>query len=280
MKKFDELVDSGILFDSHCHLGYLSDVKTAVVMARSSHVEAIVNVAVDVNSAEVALTTSVEYPDFVFATAGLHPEFTLPNNDLSQIPWDDNRVDEELRNLEAFLGNNIGKIMMLGECGLDWYRLPSTLTVESMKKFKALQIKLFEAQVDFAKRFSLPLSIHTRDSFVDTYEIVKNQQGSIKGVFHSFTGSYDQAKLILDQGFLIGVNGIVTYKSAEELRETVKSVMGKRTNSTVSDFYKKGIIFETDTPYLRPSNSTIKSDTNVPANVSLIYDFVRNLIDR
>ena len=278
MKKFDELVDSGALFDSHCHLAYLPDVRVVVDQAKSHGVEAIIDVAIDIKSAEDALATGIEYPDYVFATAGLHPEFTIPSKVLYQIPWDDKRIDEELLRLEAFLGSNVGKITMLGECGLDWYRLPSTLVSQSMMEYKSLQIKLFEAQVDLAKQFDLPLNIHTRDSFADTFEIVRKQQGRVRGVFHSFTGGFSDAKLILDQGFFIGVNGIVTYKTAEMLREAIKSIMGRHSEVAPSDFYEKGIVFETDTPYLRPSNSIIKSDNNLPANVAKVFEYVQKLV--
>lgn len=280
MKKFDELIKEGELFDSHCHLASLENKDEAIQSALSANVNHIIEMAIDMPTSKESLETSIKYNDVVSSTAGLHPEFLVPNTDVAgQSPWDDEKITSEINNLEIFIELNHSQITMLGECGVDWYWL-NKLGLENLElnKFKARQILLFEAQIQLSIKYNLPLSIHVRDSFNDSIQLVEKYSQSEKGVFHSFTGSLDEVKKILDMGFYIGINGIITYKSADSIRDVVKYIMGKRSSVTPSDFYNKQIIFETDTPYLRPSNSISKNKFNEPMNIAKIYEYASKLI--
>jgi TatD DNase family protein len=280
MKKFEHLIQKGELFDSHCHLASLENKNEAIHNARLAGVTSVIEMAIDMPTSIESLESALKYDGVVYATAGLHPEFLVPNTDVAgQTPWDTNKIVQEIENLQKFIEVNIENVTMLGECGIDWYWLNKLgLDNSELKNFKSKQIELFEAQVELSIKYDLPLSIHVRDSFEDALEIINRLSPKTKGVFHSFTGSLDEVKKIIDLGFYIGINGIITYKSADSIREVVKYIMGKRAEVTPSDFYDKQILFETDAPYLKPSNSTSKNKFNEPMNIASVFEYTRKLI--
>ena len=126
--------------------------------------------------------------------------------------------------------NNAHRVA-IGEIGLDFYW---------DRTFEKEQIEAFETQLDWAKQFGLPLSIHCRNAFDTMTEILKQKQdGSLRGVMHCFTGTYEEAKAYLDLGFHLGLGGVVTYKSC-----TVRDFL--------PDLPLARIVLETDAPYLSP----------------------------
>ncbi|HRP36825.1 MAG TPA: TatD family hydrolase, partial [Candidatus Dojkabacteria bacterium] len=114
--------------------------------------------------------------------------------------------------------------------------------------------------------------MHHRDSLDDCLKFILESGLDLFGIFHSFTGNLNDAKNAIDSGFAIGVNGIATYKSAEELRFCIHEIAGEF--EALLDLYKNNIFLETDAPFLQPRGS--KTKINEASNIKLIYDFLAN----
>jgi TatD DNase family protein len=279
MKSFNDLIAEGILFDSHCHLSYLEQSELAVENAVKSGVEYVVDVAIDVQSAERSIQRQQSTKGITLATVGIHPEYLIPGTDIGRDkPWDKARIADELDGMSNLLAKYSQQIAMVGECGLDWYWLEKAgLNPNELVQYKSSQIELFEKQIILAIQYDLPITIHTRDSFAEAINLIKKYPKA-RAVFHSFTGNYEQTKAILDLGMLVGVNGIITYKSAVDIRESIVKIMGRIEGVKPLDFYCKGLLFETDSPYLRPSNAKISGKQNLPETVADTFRFVSKLI--
>ena len=146
---------------------------------------------------------------------------------------------------------NNPKIIGIGEIGLDYYH---------NKDNKEEQIALFKKQLDLAKKLNLPVVIHSRDAFLDTYNILKEYK--LKTTIHCFTGSMEVANLYIKEGYLLGIGGVSTFKNTN-LKETLKSVP------------LENIVFETDSPYMAPE--PFRGTKNEPSNVSIICDNLCNI---
>ncbi len=269
-----------MLIDSHSHLhfpAYQNDLEAILGRMREKNVVTL-TVGTSIKSSEEAIAFSREHQ--IPCSVGFHPsharpagvsgfldpteevydetfdigtfrrlllrnreEHNSPPPSLSLREGDDNSPPR--KGCEGDKGG--GMIAAIGECGLDYFRLPED---EGLKKqFKQKQQEAFEAQITLATEFSLPLIIHTRaskensdDAYRDTYEIISNVQFSITkvGVMHCFLGSKEWAKKFLNKGFFISFSGIVTFKKADRIRE-------------VAAFVPRDLILtETDCPYLTP----------------------------
>ena len=157
------------------------------------------------------------WPDHCFPMMGLHPTYLKEN------------YKDELKTVEQWLSQR--KFYAVGEIGLDYYW---DLT------FKEQQIEVFKIQIDWALQYNLPIVIHSRESITDCIDIVRQKQnGSLKGIFHCFSGTLDEAKQITDLGLHLGIGGVITYKK-----------------STLPDIVKEipleYLVLETDAPYLSP----------------------------
>jgi Tat protein secretion system quality control protein TatD with DNase activity len=150
------------------------------------------------------------------------------------------------------------------------------LNSDQIQKSKLMQKLLFASQIELAVKYKLPLSIHSRGAERECIEIIKKLQGQnlrpnayglkLRGSFHSFTGTPIQAKEIVKLGFKIGVNGIVTYKNADNVRDAVRAVG------------KENIVFETDGPYLVPNGVKVPvKGRNEPSSIIEIKRFAENL---
>lgn len=173
-----------------------------------------------------------------------------------------NRFHNEKQNIKA-----------IGETGLDYYQfnLDQTISVEEKNILKEVQkISLIE-QIKLAREYHLPMSIHARDTIGEDNTvrdalrlIAQEGKGIIRGSFHSYTGSIELVEDILDLGFNIGFNSILTYKSGDNVREILKLVPLDR------------ILFETDGPFLPPQsvrkNKNIKEKFAQPADVREIME--------
>jgi TatD DNase family protein len=119
----------------------------------------------------------------------------------------------------------------VGEIGLDYYW---------DKTFIGAQKEAFHQQIEWALQYQVPIVIHSRESMADSIEIVKeHQKGALRGIFHCFTGTLEEAQQIIDLGFYLGIGGVITYKNTH-LREVVKALSLDH------------IVLETDAPYLTP----------------------------
>ncbi len=157
------------------------------------------------------------FPDNCFPMMGLHPTSVKEN------------YLEELANVEKNLSEN--KYAALGEIGIDLYW---------DKKFQKQQTEAFQKQLLWAKKLDLPVVIHARESFEEIFNVMdKVWDETLKGVFHSFTGDYAQAEKALSYNFLIGINGIVTFKNSG-------------LDKVVARIDPNNFLIETDAPFLAP----------------------------
>ncbi len=209
-----------ILVDTHTHL-YLDDFDTdwreVVESAIESGVKYMLLPRIDSESFKDQKRLSEYYPDNCLSMVGLHP--TSVNADF----------EKELELIEKELQTS--KYVAIGEIGIDLYW---------DKTFEEQQKIAFRKQLQLAKKYELPVSIHTRDSFEEIYRIVNEENtSSLTGVFHCFTGTLDESKKIADLGFKMGLGGILTFKNAG-LAEVVK------------DIPMESLVLETDAPFLSP----------------------------
>ncbi len=195
-------------------------------------------VSVDLASYPAMLNTIEPY-DFIHASCGQHPLY-----------------QEEMVNpaiLEEYCRNK--RVVAVGETGLDAFYAPETIDVQTQS---------FIEHVDVATTVNKPLIIHTRDAREQTIDILKQGHADrVGGVLHCFTESYEMAKQAMDLGFYISISGIVTFKNAKELRETVSKLPLDR------------LLIETDSPYLAPVPHRGKE--NQPAFVKDVAEFIADL---
>jgi len=199
--------------DNHCHLpDDLVEAAELVAAAKAMGVERLVNVGTDVASSLAAITVAAAL-DGVWATAGVHPHDASGGID----------------GLVDLLDHP--SVVAVGECGLDYHYDHSP---------RAAQRDVFAAQIALAHERSLPLVIHTREAWDDTFAILDREGVPPRTVVHCFTGGPDEADESLARGALISISGIVTFKAADDLRAAAVRCPLDR------------LMVETDAPYLAP----------------------------
>jgi TatD DNase family protein len=206
--------------DSHCHLDYkpLSDDLDATMgKAREVGIGAVLTIGTSISGSE-ALPALVERHENIWCTAGIHPhEAAKEGPGVS-----------ELTRLARH-----PKVVGLGETGLDYYYDHSP---------RETQMQVFREHVRIAAETGLPLVVHTRDAEPDTAAVLKEAaESGVTGVLHCFSSSRQLAETALELGFYVSISGIVTFKNAEDLRQTVRSIPLDR------------LLVETDAPYLAPA---------------------------
>lgn len=224
--------------DSHCHIykEYYDNIDEIINNSINNKVNRWINNGCD-NNTNIEVLSLINKYDNMYGAIGIHPEHV------------DNYQEKDLE----FIINNLNnkKIIAIGEIGLDYYYT---------KDNKDKQIELFEKQLDIAEKYHLPVVVHSRDATLDTINILKKY--NVKGVIHSFSGSLETAKEYIKMGFLLGVNGVITFK-----------------NSNIKEIYKDipldNIILETDSPYLTPEPNRGKK--NEPANIIDIAKYISQL---
>ncbi|QEC68407.1 TatD family deoxyribonuclease [Panacibacter ginsenosidivorans] len=206
--------------DTHCHLyleDFKSDINDIIEKAKKNGVEKFFLPAIDSSIIEAMLTMETKFPGACFAMMGLHPCSVKAN------------YKEELKIAEDWLIKR--KFAAIGEIGLDFY-WDKTFTPE--------QYAAFEIQMQWALEKSMPIVIHTRNAMQETIDTVKPfAEKGLRGIFHCFSGTYENVKAIIDMGFLVGIGGVLTYKNAG-LQQVIEKIGLAH------------IVLETDAPYLTP----------------------------
>ncbi|HSM46271.1 MAG TPA: TatD family hydrolase [Draconibacterium sp.] len=209
-----------MLIDTHSHIyseDFNDDIEEVLQNAYNNDVKKIVLPNIDSGTIKRLLDLSNSYPHVCYPLMGLHP--TSVSGDYK----------EELALVEYWLDKH--KFHGIGEIGIDLYW--DRTYIEEQKE-------VFRYQINLAKSRKLPIVIHVRESFNEVYQIVKEEQdGSLNGIFHCFTGDNTEAQKIIDLGFLLGIGGVVTYKNSS-LGLVLQNV----------DVNK--LVLETDAPYLAP----------------------------
>jgi TatD DNase family protein len=208
------------LIDTHTHL-YLSDftadIDEVIKRAGNEGVENFYLPAIDSSETENLLALEKKYPDKCFAMMGLHPCSVKEN------------YKEELNIVYNWLQKR--KFAAIGEIGLDFYW---------DKTFTEQQYKSFQQQIEWAIQFNLPVVIHTREAMQETIDVVNDYTSkNLRGIFHCFSGTLQNALDIIETKFYLGIGGVITYKNSG-LAEVIKEIDLKH------------IVLETDAPYLTP----------------------------
>ena len=209
-----------IITDTHTHLyseSFDSDRDQIIKRAIQSGITRFFVPAIDSSYTERMYDLEKQYPENIFLMAGLHP--THVNNDYKI------ELDHIIQQLE------VREFFAIGEIGIDLYWDKTTLE---------LQQNAFRFQIQLAKKYKLPIVIHCRDAFNEVFEILELEKSDdLNGIFHCFTGTYEQAKKAISYNMKLGIGGVVTFK-----------------NGNIDNFLSKidltDIVLETDAPYLSP----------------------------
>jgi TatD DNase family protein len=205
-------------FDTHAHYNdeaFSADREAVLEAARASGVELIINAATDRESALESIALA-EGHRFVWAAVGWHPHEAKSFDEGSA---------GEIRSWSAH-----EKVVAIGEIGLDYYYDYSE---------RSVQREVFSRQLELARELGLPVIVHNRDAHADSMDIVGSFP-DVRGVFHSYSGSVEMAKALLDMGWYLGFSGPVTFKNAKKTPEVVAYCPQDR------------LLIETDCPYLTP----------------------------
>lgn len=279
------------LFDSHAHINtveYSLDIEQVINNSKANGVEQIFDIAIDIDSSKRSLELSTKYPE-IKSFIGIDPEIFQPGSELFKgLKVNDSWFSQQYESLKQLITksldsqNNTGNIIGIGESGLDhyWIYKNESLDNETRERSKELQESLFRLHLDLAKEFNLPLTIHSRSAEERCLEIIrKGEYSDVVGIFHSYAGSVETGLKILERGWGLGINGIFTFKNALQMREIFRTIIKSRLNGDnikdlrlPEDFYKIGIYFETDSPFLAPDPH--RGTRNEPANTKLIFDRV------
>ncbi len=238
-----------MLIDTHAHLDYPdfeNDLDALLARSREAGVTRVITIGTSVKSSRRAVALAEKHPE-VFAVVGVHPTSDAVEGD----------IIAPLRELARH-----PRVVAIGETGLDYHRLPSierkprgaspmpALTGEQPSDledaiadgaYKDAQAQIFQQQLDLAEELGLNVVIHQRDAWEDTLAVLKLRADRLRGVFHCFGGSLEQAREVVAAGHLVSFTGIVTFKNARIVQETAAGLPGDT------------FMVETDCPYLAPA---------------------------
>ena len=232
-----------MLIDTHAHLyssKFSSDRDDMVRRAIAAGVNKLYLPNIDAASIDAMLDLEAAFPDHCFAMMGLHPCSV------------NETVEAELAIVEKYLQER--KWAGVGETGIDLYW---------DKTFLEQQKMAFARQIEWAKDLDLPIIIHSRESNEECIELVKNgQDGRLRGIFHCFSGTVEQAKRMIDLGFLLGIGGTVTYAKSE-------------LPAVIAAIPLEHIVLETDAPYLPPVPH--RGKRNESAYIKLVAEMISEI---
>jgi TatD DNase family protein len=227
-----------ILIDTHCHLyskEFDRDREEMIQRAEKEGVERFYLPMVDSGSRAALLELEALHPDKCIGMTGLHPcsvkenyaaELRIVEEDLARRPW-----------------------AAVGEIGLDFYW---------DRTFESHQYEVFHLQIEWALHYALPIVIHSRESMKASIGVVReHQKGALRGIFHCFGSSVDDARAIVDLGFYLGIGGVLTYKNS-----TLPAVL--------REIPLEHIVLETDAPYLSPA--PFRGKRNEPAYLRYVVE--------
>lgn len=226
-----------MLTDTHAHLTMpeYQDINEVLSRAKAAGLQFIIDVGFDMASSEKSTILSAE-SDFVYTAVGIHPHDAKSFN------------EECYRKLKGLIGKP--RVVALGEIGLDYhYELSS----------RDEQKRMFSKLLWTAREMKLPVIFHSRESYQDMADIIRSEgQGEVSGVFHSFAGSLEELKWVIDNGFYVSVSGMITFKKAQNIIDIATAAPMDR------------ILIETDCPYLTPE--PFRGKRNEPSYVKYVAE--------
>lgn len=228
--------------DSHCHINFPElhkKIHNVLDNMKENKISHALCVSVTLDKVEEILNLTKQHSN-IYASVGVHPDYediTEPDIDI------------------LFKYSQDKKVVAIGETGLDYFRLKGDLSWQRDR---------FRTHIRAAIKSRLPLIIHTRNAREDTINIMREEDAkSATGVMHCFTESYEMARKAIDLGFYISFSGIITFKNANDLRDTVKKIP------------IENILIETDSPYLAPVPK--RGKLNEPSNVIYVAEKIAEL---
>ena len=232
-----------MFIDTHAHLFYPNfkgEVEQVIERAINAGVKTIIVPATDLATSRQAINLAEQFEN-VYATVGVHP------HDTKEIQ------ENYIEVLEDFAKHE--KVVAIGEIGLDYYYDFSP---------KENQIEAFRKQIDLAVKLNLPIIVHNRDSNEDVMNIIREYKDtSLKGQFHCFAGSIEDAKELISMGHFISFPGNLTFKKADNLREVLKNIE------------VESLLLETDSPFMTPV--PYRGKRNEPSNIPLIAEKIAEI---
>lgn len=241
--------------DSHCHLNFpelVGEMSTILAAMQAAQVDRALCISTTLEEFALVHRLALEH-EHIWATVGVHPD----NEGVHEPTLDD-----------LLQRGRLPKVVGIGETGLDYYRLGER-TVADM----AWQRQRFVTHIEAGRALDLPLVIHTRSASEDTLRLLREHggfdgaaqtQAVSRGVFHCFTETREVARAALDLGFYISFSGIITFKTAQDLRDVVRFVPLDR------------MLIETDSPYLAPV--PYRGKTNNPSYVPFVAHQIAELL--
>lgn len=233
------------LFDSHSHYNdekFEIDREQIIKETLSNGVSNFIVAGYNITGSKKAIKIAKEYEQ-VYTTAGISP------NDVDDIK---NNINESILEIEEIAKNK--KVVAIGEIGLDYYW---------SKENKELQKEIFIKQIQIANKLNLPIVIHTRDAFIDTIEILKQNNVNQKGVFHCCPLNQELVKEAVKLGYYISLSGVITFKNAKNVEEIINLIPEDK------------LLIETDSPYLAPE--PIRGTRNNCMNVKYVAEKIAKI---
>jgi TatD DNase family protein len=210
-----------MLTDTHTHLysdAFAEDRHKMMQRAFDAGIKRFFIPAIDSGYTEAMYDLEKEYPELVFLMMGLHPTSVKEN------------FEEELVHVEEQFKNR--SFYAVGEIGIDLYWDTSTLEIQK---------QAFKRQIQLAKKYKLPIVIHCRDAFDEIFEVLETEKSDdLFGIFHCFTGTFEQAERAISFNMKLGIGGVVTFKNG-------------KIDKFLNEIPLKHIVLETDSPYLAPA---------------------------
>jgi len=232
------------LIDTHCHLTFddlVRDIESVIARSRAAGVTSWLTVGTDIQENLKAVELTEKYEN-MYAAIGMHP------HDAKDV------TNDTLTELKELARNE--KVVAIGETGLD-YHYNHSLHED--------QRRVFAEHLNIAAELNMPVIIHCRKAFEETMEVLDNHTADVKKiVFHCFSGSAEQAKIVLDKGYYISFTGVVTFKNARIKQQAAKIVPTDR------------LMLETDCPYMSPEPMR-KQKVNEPALMIHIAEYLTDL---
>ena len=282
-----------MLTDTHAHLfwdSFSEDLPEVLKRAKEAGITTIFNVGTDLDSSQLALNqlphleSLARHPKHrldrvssntsglvsgssisFYSTIGIHPHDAFKYDTPK-------KLEDAIQKLESIYHQNPQKIIGVGECGLDFFFglnpdwIPSDYSEDQLKDF---QFKLFQAQIDLAKKLDLPLIVHVRDDRsknpqnTECWTMAVEMTGSYKGIYHCYSGLPNTTSQILNTNFLISFAAPITYPKNDYLRQVAKDLPLER------------ICLETDSPFLPPQS--LRGKRNEPQTVKEIAELIAEL---
>lgn len=242
------------LIDSHAHIQedlFPGEVDQVIQRAKEAGLTAIISIGTSLAESQEMLNLAKKYPNYIFPTVGLHPEDAAHEIASMSLP----QLTEAFHTLASQPG-----VVGIGECGLDYGKPTDPQLTDEQKE---VQKQVFLIQVQVAQEMNLPLVVHCRNAWDDTFALLASLAITSPVILHSFTGNQAVAEEAVKRGWYVSFSGIVTFSNAQEIQQAAATI--PLTN----------ILIETDSPFLSPV--PVRGTRNEPKNIHYTAEYLATL---